>query len=89
MACVSLRPLESGVAEVKRLWVDPITRGQGLGRRMMRAIETRARDMGFVHLKLDSNTVLTEAVALYRSDGWSETTPYTSFPANIWMTKRL
>lgn len=89
IACVSLRPLEPGVAEVKRLWVDPIARGQGLARRLMRQIESRARDLGYDRLKLDSNTVLTEAIALYRSDGWSETPPYTGFPANIWMAKRL
>ncbi len=89
VGCVSLRQLEPGVAEVKRLWVDPVARGQGLGRRLMRAIETRARDMGFTHARLDSNTMLTEAVTLYRTDGWTETTPYTTLPANIWMLKRL
>jgi DNA-binding MarR family transcriptional regulator/GNAT superfamily N-acetyltransferase len=89
IACVSLRPLEPGVAEVKRLWVDPIARGQGLARRLMRQIEARARDLGHDRLKLDSNTVLTEAIALYRSDGWQEIAPYTGAPANIWMAKRL
>lgn len=89
IGCVSLRALEAGVAEVKRLWVDPTARGQGLARRLMRALESRARDMGFTSLKLDSHTDLAPAIALYRADGWVETTPYTSFPANIWMTKRL
>lgn len=89
IGCVSLRPLEPAVAEVKRLWVDPIARGQGLGRRLMRAIESRARDLGHDRLRLDSNTVLAEAIALYRSDGWQEIAPYTGFPANIWMAKRL
>ncbi len=89
IGCVSLHPLESGIAEVKRLWVDPVARGQGLARRLMRAIESRARDIGFTGLKLDSNTDLAAAIALYRADGWAETAPYTSFPANIWMAKRL
>jgi DNA-binding MarR family transcriptional regulator len=86
---VSLRPFEPGIAEIKRLWVDPIARGQGLGLRLMRAIEARARDMGFARANLDSNTVLSDAISLYRSDGWTEIAPYTSAPANIWMTKRL
>ncbi len=89
IGCVSLHPLEPGIAEVKRLWVDPTARGQGLARRLMRAIESRARDMGFIGLKLDSHTDLAAAIALYRSDGWLETAPYTGFPANIWMAKRL
>lgn len=89
VGCVSLRPLEPGVAEVKRLWIDPGARGLGLARRLMRALESRARDMGFTQLKLDSNATLTEAIALYRSDGWYEIAPYTGFPANVWLGKRL
>ncbi len=86
---VSLRRLDTATAEVKRLWIDPLARGQGLGRRLMRAIEARARDLGYSHARLDSNTALAEAIALYRSDGWTECPPYTGAPANIWMAKRL
>ncbi len=89
VGCVSLRPLDARTAEVKRLWVDPVARGQGLARRLMRSIESRARDLGLDRLKLDSNTALTEAITLYRSDGWTDIAPYTSAPANIWMAKRL
>lgn len=89
VGCVSLRRLGPKLAEVKRLWVHPHARGQGLGLRLMRAIEARARDLGYTHAKLDSNTTLTAAISLYRSDGWSECEPYTDPPANIWMTKRL
>lgn len=89
VGCVSLRPLEPGVAEVKRLWIDPIARGQGLGRRLMRALETRARDMGFIRLKLDTNAALPEALGLYQATGWTQTTPYTSFPATHWFQKAL
>jgi GNAT superfamily N-acetyltransferase/DNA-binding MarR family transcriptional regulator len=89
IGCVSLRPLGPGIGEVKRLWVHPHGRGQGLGLRLMRAIEARARDLGYAHAKLDSNTGLAAAVALYRSDGWTDCAPYTDAPANIWMTKRL
>jgi DNA-binding MarR family transcriptional regulator/predicted GNAT family acetyltransferase len=86
---VSVRRLDATTAEIKRLWVDPLARGQGLGRRLMRAIETRARDMGYAHARLDTNAALAEAVALYRSDGWTDCAPYTGAPANVWMAKRL
>ncbi|MBA3908274.1 MAG: PadR family transcriptional regulator [Rhodobacter sp.] len=89
VGCVSLRPLEPGVGEVKRLWVHPIARGQGLARRLMRAIETRARELGMTRLQLDTNTGLSDAVALYRSDGWTDIAPYTTSPSNLWMAKRL
>jgi GNAT superfamily N-acetyltransferase len=89
IGCVSLRPFAPAVAEVKRLWVDPDARAQGLGRRLMRAIETQARTLGYRDLRLDSNTTLTPAIALYRSDGWTDIPPYSSFPSNVWMSKRL
>jgi DNA-binding MarR family transcriptional regulator/ribosomal protein S18 acetylase RimI-like enzyme len=89
IGCVSLRPLGPGVAEVKRLWVDPQARGQGLGRRLMRAIESEARALGYRELKLDSNTALGEAIALYRGDGWRDIPKYSGFPSNLWLGKRL
>ena len=89
VGCVSLRPLQGVEAEVKRLWVHPDARGQGLARRLMAALETRARAMGYQRLKLDSNSALTDAITLYRRMGWADCAPYTSFPADVWMTKPL
>lgn len=89
VGCVSLRRLDAETGEVKRLWVAPDARGQGLARQLMRAIESRARDLGYRRLKLDTNGVLTEAIALYRAEGWLETTPYTGFPSTHWFAKTL
>ncbi len=89
VGCVSLRPLEGVEAEVKRLWVHPDARGQGLARRLMATLETRARALGYQRLKLDSNSALTEAIMLYRRMGWADCAPYTGFPADVWMTKPL
>jgi len=89
IACGALKTLSPGLGEVKRLWVDPAARGQGLARRMMRALEDQARALGHTSLKLDTNENLPEAIALYRADGWQETEPYTSFPATHWFAKSL
>lgn len=89
VACVGLRALEGTVAEVKRLWVHASARGQGLSRRMMAAIETEARAMGFQRLRLDTNSALTEAIALYRATGWTDIPPYTTPPADVWLEKPL
>lgn len=89
VGCVSLRPLGPGEGEVKRLWVAPDARGQGLARRLMRAIEDQARAMGLTYLKLDTNDALTEAIALYHATGWTEIAPYTSFPSTRWFGKPL
>lgn len=89
VGCASLRPLEPGIAEVKRLWVAPSARGQGLARRLMHTVESRAKSLGYSALKLDTNQALAEALTLYRRDGWSDIPAYTSFPATHWLGKAL
>lgn len=89
VACVGLRALDGTTAEVKRLWVHASARGQGLSRRMMAAIEAEARAMGYQRLRLDTNSALTEAIALYRATGWTPIPPYTTAPADVWMEKPL
>lgn len=89
VGCVSLRSLDATTAEVKRLWVHESARGHGLARRLMTAIEDEARAMGHTMLKLDTNSALAEAIALYRRSGWSDIAPYTGAPADTWMGKTL
>jgi GNAT superfamily N-acetyltransferase len=89
VGCVSLRPLSPGTGEVKRLWVAEDARGQGLARRLMRRIEDEARALGYSRLQLDTNAVLTGAIALYHADGWHEITPYSDFPSTHWFAKPL
>ena len=45
--------------------------------------------MGLGVLKLDTNSALSEAIALYRSSGWTDIAPYTGMPADTWMGKAL
>lgn len=89
VGCVSLRPLDATTAEVKRLWVHASARGQGLARRLMAAIEEEARAMGLTALRLDTNSALAEAIALYRKTGWTDIAPYTGAPADTWLGKTL
>ncbi|WP_374371225.1 GNAT family N-acetyltransferase [Tabrizicola sp.] len=90
LGCVSLKTVEPGLGEVKRLWVAPESRGQGLGRRLMIEVEDFARSIGLTQLRLDTNSALTEALALYAKTGWEPTAPFTrAFPATDWFAKRL
>jgi len=94
VGCVSLRRQgadQAGeVAEVKRMWVAPAVRGLGLGRRLLADLESRAVAAGIGVLRLDTNRVLTEAIALYRSAGYQEIPAYNDEPyAHHWFEKRL
>lgn len=89
LGCVALHRLAPDLGEVKRLWVMPQARGQGLARRLMLAIEDAARAMGLSRLNLDTHERLTGAIALYRKTGWTDAPPYSGYPATHWFTKTL
>lgn len=72
LGCVGLKGDGSAVAEVKRLWVAPSGRGLGLAHSLMQAAEDAARALGITTLRLDTNSALPEAIALYRNTGWTE-----------------
>ncbi|WP_323040110.1 GNAT family N-acetyltransferase [Gemmobacter sp.] len=89
LGCVGLRP-DGDAAEVKRLWIAPQARGLGLSRRLMAAAEQAARDLGYARLRLDTSRHLTEAIALYRRDGWAEIARYNDNPyADFFFEKPL
>ncbi len=90
LGCVGLKGQGGTTAEVKRLWVAPEARGQGLARRLLAAAEEAARGLGIDRLRLDTNRTLTEAIALYRRAGWSEIPAFNAEPyAHHWFEKRL
>lgn len=80
MGCVGLKGWGGDWAEIKRLWVAPSARGLGLAKRLMTAAEDAARELGIATLRLDTNSALPEAEALYRRLGWSEIARFNDDP---------
>ena len=90
IGCVGLKGTGGEFAEIKRLWVAPSARGLGLGRRLMDAAETAARQLGITVLRLDTNSALPEAGQLYRSSGWREIDRFNDDPyPDLFFEKRL
>lgn len=74
--CVALRRFDGTRAEVKRLYVRPAFRGQGLGRSLMEWLIREARHAGYSELVGDTMPVMGEALALYERIGFQRTEPY-------------
>lgn len=90
IACGALKRVAPGIGTIKRMWVAKSARGMGLGRRMLRALEEQARDLGFATLRLETNRSLVEARHLYLRYGYQETAPFNAEPhAHYWFEKNI
>jgi putative acetyltransferase len=76
VGCGAIRRLDADTAEVKRMYVAPEVRGQGLGRRLVAALVDEARRLGVQRLVLETGTRQHAALALYRATGFEETPLY-------------
>jgi ribosomal protein S18 acetylase RimI-like enzyme len=81
LGCVALRAMaEPGSAEIKRLYVAPAGRGQGVGRALAEAVMAEARRLGYREARLDTLPEMGAALALYRRLGFADVAPYYATP---------
>jgi ribosomal protein S18 acetylase RimI-like enzyme len=77
VGAVGLRPLEPGIAEMKRLWVEPGFGGRGVGRALAEAAIAAARAIDYQRMRLDTIPArMPAAQHLYRSLGFAPIPPY-------------
>ena len=90
VGCGALKLRGVAPAELKRMWVDPGSRGLGVGRRLLEGLEALAREKGVRALRLETNRALGEAIGLYRAAGFGEVAPFSDEPyAHHWFEKTL
>lgn len=79
--CVALHKLADDSCEMKRLYLRPRFRGKGLGRALGEKAIAEARQIGYLHMRLDTvEPVMKDAVAMYRAFGFREIAPYCKNP---------
>lgn len=76
VGCGGVRPGADGTGELKRMYVDPAVRGQGIARLLLQALVEHCRAAGLRRLLLETGTEQPEAVALYESEGWTPVPPF-------------
>ncbi|MGD1856155.1 MAG: GNAT family N-acetyltransferase [Leptolyngbyaceae cyanobacterium] len=65
-------PIERGeqAVEIRKMYLLPVARGQGLGRFLLGQLEGAIAARGFKEIWLETATVLKEAVRMYESSGY-------------------
>jgi GNAT superfamily N-acetyltransferase len=76
VGCGALVRVSVGVGEIKRMYVQPAHRRAGVARRILVALERRARAEGLEALILATGVRQSEALAFYESQAFQRTDPY-------------
>jgi ribosomal protein S18 acetylase RimI-like enzyme len=70
VAIGAYRPLEPGIAEIKRMFVAREYRGRGYSKSMLATLERMARESGYDAVRLETRHLQAAAIALYESVGY-------------------
>ncbi|GAC1454689.1 MAG: GNAT family N-acetyltransferase [Steroidobacteraceae bacterium] len=81
--CVALRRIDAQACEMKRMFLYPRYRGQGIGRALGESIIRDARAAGYASMRLDTSVRQAEAQALYAKLGFRRIDPYYELPAAL------
>jgi putative acetyltransferase len=70
IGCGALRLLDETTAEVKRMYVEPELRGQGVAKQVLDHLESDAASLGARRLVLETGVHQVEAIGLYLRAGY-------------------
>jgi putative acetyltransferase len=92
VGCGAVRLLDPDTIEVKRMYVEPDVRGQGVARGILAHLESSGRELGARSAVLETGVYQDEAIRLYlkagyrKVDCWGE---YLSAPTSVCYEKGL
>jgi len=70
VGCGALRRLDAHSAEVKRMYVEPASRGSGVAAALLRSLEQQARTRGWTTLRLETGPAQPDAIRFYEREGY-------------------
>jgi len=96
LACGAVRrerdPDGTRYGELKRMFVRPEARGQGLSRQIVAALEALLRAEGIALVRLETGIYQPEAIGLYKGLGFAERGPFGDYqvdPLSLFMERAL
>jgi GNAT superfamily N-acetyltransferase len=85
-----VRRFDERTCEIKRMYVVPDARGRGVGRELLAALESLARELGYAVARLDTGAKQPGARRMYERAGYAAVPDYNGNPyAAFWGEKRL
>lgn len=70
VGCGALKKFEPGIAEVKRMFVKPENRGEGLASIILKELEKWAAELSFEKCILETGIRQPDAISLYKKNGY-------------------
>jgi GNAT superfamily N-acetyltransferase len=74
LGCGAIRPMEDGIAELKRMYAR--YKGAGIGSNILSYLETNAKLLGYSALRLETRLINTNAVSFYEASGYKRIPNY-------------
>lgn len=91
IACAAYRKIGEDICELKRMYIKPDYRRNGVGQEIMNILCTRAKLNGYKLMRLDTLDTMTPAIKLYSNNGFYTINAYYHNPNEgvVYMEKSL
>lgn len=76
VGCGALRRYEEKTVEIKRMFVLPEQRGKGIAQKILKELETWAKELGYTQCILETGVNQPEAIGLYKKTAYTITPNY-------------
>lgn len=76
LGCGAIKQYSDGIMEVKRMYVNPEARGNGIASVLLKELELWAAELGFGRCILETGINQHEAIGLYQKNGYSRMPNY-------------
>lgn len=90
--CACFKVFDTETVEIKRMFVSPAARGNGISTLILKELEAWALSDGYKYVVLETGSRLKEALGLYNKAGYIRTAnygPYLNLPQSLCYRKAL
>ena len=91
IGCVGIRNIDTGIAELKRMYVKPAFHKRGIGKMLLEKAISLATTYNYEKIRLDTLSNMTPAISLYKQYGFYEIPAYYHNPEKtvVYFEKQL